>query len=170
MSYQNEEQEMEAEALAAIFDTNFVQLSASQWSVELFPETGDDVTNYVAVKLIVELPSDYPEESLPKISIELLKGLAEEHRDLLQSTAEATAEENMGLPMVFTICEVIREWLADNNVKGLDDVSAYATMMRKQQAQEKVSSWWVETSHPVAHLRDERRSAMRHLIDRVHEC
>ena len=35
------------------------------------------------------------------------------------------------MPAIFAVCEAVREWLADNNVKGLDDASMYAQMMRK---------------------------------------
>ena len=38
---------------------------------------------------------------------------------------------------IFSICETLRSWLADNNVKGLDDVSMHAQMMRKMQEVEK---------------------------------
>ena len=38
---------------------------------------------------------------------------------------------NEGMPALFAVCEVVREWLADNNVKGLDDASMHAQMMRK---------------------------------------
>ena len=33
--------------------------------------------------------------------------------------------------------EALREWLAENNQKGLDDLSMHAQMLRKQQAKEK---------------------------------
>ncbi len=43
----------------------------------------------------------------------------------------------MGMPAIYAVCEAIRTWLADNNVKGLDDVSMHAQMMRKQLEAEK---------------------------------
>ena len=144
-----EEQEMEAEALAAIFDTHFTILATSpqqEWSIEIYPETGEDLEelNHVACKLLCQLPSDYPEFSLPTLQVEIIKGLAEDHQTLLESLAQEEAETNTGIPSIFAIAERIREWLAENNVKGLDDVSMHAQMMRKQKQGEKVSvSWWV---------------------------
>lgn len=38
----------------------------------------------------------------------------------------------MGMPAIYAVCEAIRAWLGDNNIKGLDDVSMHAQMMRKQ--------------------------------------
>ena len=137
-----EEQEMEAEALAAIFDTLFSIEAPQTWSVELYPETGDpselDELNHVACKLLVKLPPTYPDEALPELEIELLKGLSDEHRVLLQELAVEEAEANEGVPSIFAVAERVREWLAEHNVTGLDDTSMYAQMLRKQQEAKKV--------------------------------
>ena len=75
-----EEQEMEAEALAAIFDTAFEITSAEQpfqWSVSLYPEdTYDeaerDELNNVACRLKVDVPCEYP-DVLPVMDVEVIK-------------------------------------------------------------------------------------------------
>jgi hypothetical protein len=143
-----EEQEMEAEALAAIFDTHFNSLPSSssgdaplRWQVEIYPEmTADadelDEVNHVAARLVVELPADYPER-LPVLACELIKGLVEDHRVELLALAQEEAVANEGAPCIFAVVERLREWLADNNQKGLDDLSMHAQMIRKQQAKEK---------------------------------
>lgn len=144
-----EEQEMEAEALTAIFDSHFEICSSSQpcqWSISLYPETGDpselDELNHVACKLLATIPIDYP-ESLPELSVEIVKGLADEHVTLLEDLAREEAEANHGVPSIFAVAERLKEWLLENNVKGLDDISMHAQMMRKQKEEEKaqVSSW-----------------------------
>ena len=66
-----------------------------------------------------------------------MKGLAEEQRKILLDIALMTAEANMGMPSIFSCCEAIREWLFDNNIKGQDDGSMYAQMMRKAKEAEK---------------------------------
>jgi len=139
MSDHVEEQEMEAEALTAIFDTAFEVTKSDQpfeWSVSLYPiDTHDEVerdeVNHVACKLKVEVPSDYP-DALPVMDVEILKGLSEEHREKILTIANEEAEAYMGMPAVYAVCEAIRTWLGDNNVKGLDDISMHAQMMRKQ--------------------------------------
>ncbi len=50
---------------------------------------------------------------------------------------KAEAEANAGMPVIFAVCEAVRSWLADNNVKGLDDASMYAQMMRKTKEAER---------------------------------
>lgn len=42
-----------------------------------------------------------------------------------------TARDNMGSPSIFSISEVVKEWLQDHNLPGQDG-SMYADMMRKQ--------------------------------------
>lgn len=151
MSDHCEEQEMEAEALTAIFDTSFEIKSSLQpfeWSLKLLPvDCGGDpdeeeAQNHVGINLLVKLPLNYPEASIPELDVEILKGLTEEHRTELVEMAQAEAMKNEGMPMVFTICEVLREWLVDHNTKGLDDASMHAQMMRRAQEEErkKVSS------------------------------
>ena len=134
-----EEQEMEAEALTAIFDTHFHatnQYPHTIWTIELYPHVGDDEPNHVACRLIVNVPHDYP-TALPSLQVELIQGLADdEHLPLLQTLANDEAQSNEGTPCVFAVCERLREWLVDNNVKGLDDQSMHAQMLRKQQQQQ----------------------------------
>ncbi len=88
MSDHCEEQEMEAEALQAIFDTAFEAISSSfpgiEWSIKLLPvdcgrdESDDEEEdqNFVAIKLFAKLPMDYPELSLPELNIQIIKARA----------------------------------------------------------------------------------------------
>jgi RWD domain len=160
-----EEQQMEAEALQAIFDTHFHALVPSaeeegdsggspaasdssgnnilhRWWVDIYPETGSDAEeldrlNHVACRLHVSCPGEYPESVPPILDVTVLKGLAEEHAALLLHMANAEARSNLGGPSVFAVAERLREWLIENNAKGLDDVSMHAQMMRKRQQHEK---------------------------------
>ena len=81
MSDQCEEQEMEAEALAAIFDAAFEARSSEQpfsWAIRLVPidcggdEEEEAKENHVAAKVLATIPLNYP-ESLPELDIEILK-------------------------------------------------------------------------------------------------
>jgi hypothetical protein len=126
-----EEQQMEAEALEAIFEGHFSIQSPHQWSIDLYPEHSVDEC-HVACRLIVDLPATYPELALPVLSIEIITGLAAEHGQLLQTLAIEEATANEGSPSIFAVAERLREWLLENNVKGLDDQSMHAQMMRKK--------------------------------------
>ena len=65
------------------------------------------------------------------------QGLTEEHRIQLLEMANEEAKNNEGMPAIYAIAEVLREWLADNNQPGLDDASMHAQMIRKQKDQAK---------------------------------
>jgi len=145
MDDHSEEQEMEAEALAAIFDHAFEIVSDTSpfvWSVKLLPidcggdEKEEDEVNHVAVKLIATIPALYPDEQ-PDLDIEIIKGLAEAQRKDILKIATNEAENNVGMAAIFTICEAVREWLSENNVKGQDDGSMYAQMMRRAKEAER---------------------------------
>lgn len=129
-----EEQEMEAEALEAIFEGHFSILEDSRWSIELYPENEEE-ESHVGCRLLVDLPETYP-ECLPNVSVEILKGLADEHVDVLTGLAEEEAQNNEGVPCIFAVAERLREWLRENNVQGLDDQSMHAQMMRKKLQEE----------------------------------
>ena len=138
-----EEQEMEAEALTAIFDNHFriVEGSAQpfRWNITLLPEPHDDDTeNHVGINLEVTLPVTYPEDedALPECQVSILKGLTQDHAVTLQQIAQEEAQNNAGVPSFFAICEVLREWLVEHNQKGHDDVSMHAQMLRKQKEKE----------------------------------
>jgi len=146
MTDHREEQEMEAEALSAIFDTAFEIRSDDQpfvWAVKLVPvdcggdEEEEEAANHVMVTLVVKVPLNYPEECLPEIDLEIIKGLSEDNKNELLAVANAEAESNQGMPAIFAVCEAVRAWLADNNVKGLDDASMHAQMMRKAKEAER---------------------------------
>jgi hypothetical protein len=130
-----EEQAMEAEALEAIYETQFQKHSPQEWSIELYPDVGDG-SNHVGCSLKLSLPATYPHESLPTITIEIVKGLALEHAKLLEGIARDEAEANQGMPVCFAVAEKVKEWLQENNTKGLDDLSMHAQMMRKMQTPE----------------------------------
>lgn len=146
MSDHREEQEMEAEALSAIFDTCFQVTSDTQpfeWNVKLLPvdcggDPGEeDSHNHVGINLLVTVPLDYPEMSLPELDVKILKGLTDEHAAELEEMARAEAANNEGMPAIFAVCEVLREWLSDHNTKGLDDASMHAQMMRRAKEEQR---------------------------------
>ncbi len=142
-----EEQEMEAEALAAIFDDCVEIISSTQpfeWAVDLYPEQlaadeedEDAPQNHVGVKLIAKIPLTYPEDSLPEFSVKVLKGLTEEHEQELVALANEEAESNQGMPVMYAVCERLREWLLENNEKGMDDRSMYTQMLKREKEKER---------------------------------
>lgn len=138
-----EEQEMESEALQAIFPDTFNMISSTEWSLDLFPidaaedDAESDNVNHVSIKLCISLPPTYPDATVPELSIKPMKGLGKDDIKMLAEMATNEAESNLGMPCVFAVCEILREWLVDHNVKGQDDESMYAVMMRKQKEEKR---------------------------------
>jgi hypothetical protein len=147
-----EEQEMEAEALTAIFDDCMEVKKDSQpfeWAITLWPERQqaddnhgedpDSPVNHVGIRVIATIPLDYPETSLPELKIEIIKGLTDEHAEELLALATEEAENNREMPVMYAVCERLREWLLENNVKGMDDKSMYAQMIKREKEKERVA-------------------------------
>lgn len=142
-----EEQEMEAEALAAIFDDCLEIISSTQpfeWAINLYPEQlaadeedEDAPQNHVGVKVVAKIPLTYPEESLPEFNVHVLKGLTEEHEQELVELAKKEAENNRGMPVMYAVLERLREWLLENNEKGMDDRSMYTQMLKREKEKER---------------------------------
>lgn len=130
-----EEQDLELEALESIYTSDYAQLSSDpvKLSLEMVPCPGESEENYVSVKAIFSLPETYP-EVVPIVEFENVKGLKEEQLTVLQSKVEEEAENNVGMPMVYTLAEVVREWLQQNNVEEKTDESMYADMIARQDA------------------------------------
>jgi predicted nucleic acid-binding protein len=131
---------MEAQALSAIYESSFEIRSPKQWSILLRPvDTGvpydpddQDPHNHVAVQLFVQLTPLYPISETPSLDIVILRGLTQHHQQTLLTLAQEEASNNLGMPVVFAVCEAVKAWLMDHNQKGLDDTSMHAQMMRKK--------------------------------------
>lgn len=128
-----EQQAEEIEVLTSIFLDQFQLISSepNTCKIHLFPNA-DGADNHVEVYLCVTMNETYPTSTIPDIKIELIKGLSSSQQDELTSVAINAAEENLGFPSVFTVAEMIKEWLLDNNMPGQDG-SMYSEMMRRMQ-------------------------------------
>lgn len=150
----SEEQLEEVEALASIFGDDFSAISHVEHAITIAPST-DPASNHVTVKLVTSMPSDYPNIP-PNLTIEVVKGLNSKQASDLLELANNCAQENVGMPSVFVICEAVREWLLDNNLPGQDG-SMYAEMMRRTQQKELDSRRKEERASAAAQADKENR-------------
>ena len=91
--------------------------------------------------LVVPRSTLYPYATPSRLDLEIVKGLSEDNKKELLEVALNEAEANAGMPAVFAVCEAERAWLADNNMKGLDDASMHAQMMTKRKKRRPITSW-----------------------------
>eukprot|EP00026_Physarum_polycephalum_P016851 Phypoly_transcript_17873.p1 GENE.Phypoly_transcript_17873~~Phypoly_transcript_17873.p1 ORF type:complete len:231 (+),score=53.17 Phypoly_transcript_17873:95-787(+) len=104
----DEEKAMEIEALMAIYMDDFKMLGEDQFEISLTPTENED--NKIVVVLDVKLPPAYPQE-IPALSLKAVKGVnAHELFDLEKSLREQ-AKDNIGTAMIFTLAQVVKEWL-----------------------------------------------------------
>ena len=110
--------------------------------------------SFVEINFIAELPLNYPLETTPIIDIECIKGLSKKHCDELKMLSENIANENIGMPSIFTICEGLKDWLLDNNHPGQDG-SMYSDMMRRIHLKDNVSKKKAEKAALIAAAENE---------------
>lgn len=115
----NEEQDVELEALEAIFAHEYHLLEPPSASIGARFEIDieDDTSHTVKLKLSFTHTKNYPEEPIIVVA-HALEGLTTPSRKKLQDHLEAMAKENAAVrnPSVFTLCEDAKQWLRDNVV------------------------------------------------------
>ncbi|KAJ8687139.1 hypothetical protein QAD02_022933 [Eretmocerus hayati] len=112
----------EIEALRAILLDDELQILENDRgepeSIEtvVFPSTGEDSqSQYVCVKLVVKLPSGYPDIT-PLVSLRNPRGLDEDTVRQIQYDADNKCRDFLGQPVMFELIELVREHLTKSNL------------------------------------------------------
>ncbi|CAH0483089.1 unnamed protein product [Peronospora belbahrii] len=136
MTDYKEEQAMEAEALEAIYMDDFIKLSDDplSYQVHVVPnQDGED--NFVELLLKAEIPETYPDVE-PNLEVVVKKGLADRHVKEIKQILDKQIEENMGMAMMYTLSETVRDYLVENNREG-NDGSEHQEMLRRMEQKKK---------------------------------
>jgi len=113
--------ETEIESLQAIFIDELTLTrkpngNIDEIQVQLHPFTGHDTTKqYVCMTLIIKPSLQYPDE-IPFFEIRNPRGLGEEEVISIYQEMKLKAEEYLGEPMLYTLIELARESLTEDNV------------------------------------------------------
>ena len=130
------EQSEELEVLSSIYPLELEVLSAAppvSIKIRLVPHAPGGEENHVGIVLLATFPPEYPGSAPPELTVEVEKGLGRRQKEELEALADSTAaSEGVGVPVIFTVCEALKEWLCDNNVAGQDG-SMYSEMLRREQ-------------------------------------
>ena len=129
---------MEVEALESIYMEQFTKTSDAPLAYEV-ALTPDMDENHVGVTLLCAIPAEYP-EAAPAIAVRVDKGLGPKHATELDGVVAASIEENMGMAMVFTVAEAVKEWLQANNEPGLVGGSMHDQMERQKRHKAKADA------------------------------
>ncbi|KAG7393414.1 hypothetical protein PHYPSEUDO_009618 [Phytophthora pseudosyringae] len=169
---------MEVEALEAIYMDDFTKLSDKPLTYQVLVVPNQDGENnfgalgcrccgfaIVALVLKAEIPETYPDVE-PKIEVVVKKGLADSQVKEIKQVLAQQVEENMGMAMMYTLSEAVREYLVENNREG-NDGSEHQEMLRrmelKKKKEDKVEADKLEEANASA---EEKRSEF-HGKDRV---
>ena len=142
-----EEQEMEIQALEAIYDADYKRLDEpgssdpAAFEVTLVPEAGaDEDVNHVSVAMKIVYAPTYPEAPPSEISLRpvrrgaLTDELIAECEELLREAA--ASEELLGTAMVYPLAEKCIEWLVEHNQPELDMHAQMMQRLKKEQEQQ----------------------------------
>eukprot|EP00928_Gymnodinium_smaydae_P027139 TRINITY_DN2107_c0_g3_i1.p1 TRINITY_DN2107_c0_g3~~TRINITY_DN2107_c0_g3_i1.p1 ORF type:complete len:257 (-),score=97.85 TRINITY_DN2107_c0_g3_i1:321-1091(-) len=129
MSNHKEEQELEVEALTAIFTEGkeFVRVSDSEFLLKLLPDSSEETVNHVRATLRIKYTDEYPDEA-PDWSLEDMDSLPDEKQGKLKEAIEEVVSSSLGMAMVYSMAEACQEYLKENNVKAL---SMHEEMMKR---------------------------------------
>ena len=121
----------EIEALQSIFIDEFSWIDEpSSFEISLQPAVDEGGEIHVHASLKVTFVENYPSESIPDYDLRSVKGLSDSILGEMKELAVKTSTEDLGGPVVYNVCEALKEWLTDHNFPGQDG-SMYAEMMRK---------------------------------------
>lgn len=108
----------------------------------------------VGVKATFSIPPTYPDVPA-EVAMKAEKGLSEAQCSELKGYTEAKAQENVGMAMVYTLVDAVREWLADHNIAGQDG-SMHAEMLKRMHLKEKEKQRETEAAVAVRVCRSAR--------------
>ncbi|KAG2372664.1 hypothetical protein C9374_003389 [Naegleria lovaniensis] len=130
MSSNQQEQQLEIEALQSIYPTELTLLSDTHFKIEIFPYTVESETevNDVGITLEVTYHDDYPSSSIPHFDIYNTRGnITNRTMNELKELLVDTANQFMGTSCVFTLASTIQEFLIKYQQEQSSSESTTAT-------------------------------------------
>lgn len=112
-----EEQREEVESLKAIFPEEFSEFSAFPPTFMIRVDELHISSTITSLQLKISLPSKYPDE-IPSIEIpNRSNALPKEFIEELISFLKCSCKESIGMPMVFGLVDLAKEWINENATK-----------------------------------------------------
>eukprot|EP00658_Telonema_sp_P-2_P010220 TRINITY_DN13852_c0_g1_i1.p1 TRINITY_DN13852_c0_g1~~TRINITY_DN13852_c0_g1_i1.p1 ORF type:complete len:288 (-),score=104.66 TRINITY_DN13852_c0_g1_i1:375-1238(-) len=124
-----EEQQMEIEALEAIYAEEFKVISEAPYRVSIDILDGEDDEQF-GVRMQAVLPEEYPNQA-PEIEMFTIRRVAREQVQAVQEHVLSLIEENLGTAMLFTLASEAKEWLLEN-VGDEEDLAAQYERSKQQ--------------------------------------
>lgn len=120
----SEEQSAELEALEAIFgdDYRLLEQASADRGARFDIQIAREASSTARLKLCFEHPVDYPASRII-VTVHAVSGLSTVKRKSLQEVADRLADENVGFPSAFNVCEGLNDWMHQNLDDGHDATS-----------------------------------------------
>ncbi|BGO89899.1 hypothetical protein NBRC10512_003459 [Rhodotorula toruloides] len=117
-----EERRSELEVLESIFPDELTVLSDERISVRVEPEVQSERDPHT-LNLVVTYTPTYPDEP-PELELEVVEGeVSEEEEEVLLEGLRTTAEDNLGMAMVYTLALQLKELIAEMLVKRKERIA-----------------------------------------------
>jgi len=128
------EQADELEALESIFPDELEVLEPNNFQIRVAAEVDEfEGRNFnVSFLLNFTYPEEYP-DVVPIVALREVKGLDEAQMDALRVVLASEAEDNIGMPVVFTLQSFALEWTEDKAAHNLE--YAQNEKSRKEEAE-----------------------------------
>jgi len=114
-----DEKAEELEALMAIYMDDFKMRGEDTFTINLVPNPGSD-DDLVGIEMEVTYTSKYPQEA-PMVRLKSKKGVTEPQRKELEAKVKLQAQENLGIAMIFTLAQTVKDWLDAHNDDEYND-------------------------------------------------
>lgn len=128
------EQADELEALESIFPDELEVLEPNNFQIRVGAEVAEFEGRKFNVSFLLNFtyPEEYP-DVIPVIALREVKGLDEAEVETLRGLLASEAEENIGMPLVFTLQSLALEWTEDKAAQNLE--YAQNEKSRKEEAE-----------------------------------
>ena len=107
------------------------------YSVEIVPQLDDGIAadSPVLAEVVFAHTATYPDEA-PLVKARSVRGLADSEVAALQSLIDSQVEENMGMPMVYTLVTAAQEWITEKAAEQAKPVHDPAAERRRLEEEE----------------------------------
>lgn len=118
-----EEQKMEIEALESIFPDEFTVMQENPYrlAIDILEGEGDE---QFGVRMQAILPPEYPSVA-PELELSIVRRVGREQLAAVQEHVTGLIEENLGMPMLFTLATEAKEWLIEHIADAPDLTEQY---------------------------------------------
>ncbi|KAI7883358.1 RWD-domain-containing protein [Lichtheimia hyalospora FSU 10163] len=166
-----EEQQNELEALQSIYPEEFQEIGDNEFTIAIYPDDLE-LENSCSLSLRVKYTPQYPDE-LPEFGIDVLEGkISSDQKQQIMDALKASAEDSLGMVMVFTLASLAKEELNQilDDTLRMREAAEAERIRREEEAEnakfrgtkvtwERFQEWKIKFDQEIAEQEKEERAA-----------